>query len=121
MMVLSALRPNASLLEFLSYRARTALPLRLATDTVAGAAVCAAALWWEPAGRLVIAAIALCLSAYGAWGLLDRVRSGVAKTRWSATARVFDVLCGLCVGIGVVAASGAMLAVWAIALGTWIS
>jgi hypothetical protein len=120
-MVLSALRPDASLLEFLTHRARGASLLRLASDAVAGAAVCAAALWWEPAGRLVIAGTALCFSAYGVWGLLDRARSRVAKGRWSATVRVFDVLCGLCVAVGVIAASGAMLAVWAIALGTWIS
>jgi hypothetical protein len=121
MMVLSALRPDASLLEFLTHRARAASLLRLGSDMVAGAAVCAAALWWEPAGRAIIAATALCLSAYGAWGLLDRVRTGVASRRWPATVRVFDVLCGLCIALGVVAASGAVLAVWAIALGTWIS
>src|SRR6266566_1429133 len=113
MMVLSALRPDASLLEFLTYRARAASLPRLGGDMVAGAAVCAAALWWDPAGRLVIAATALCLSAYGAWGLLDRVRTAVAKSRWPATVRVFDLLCGLCIGLGVLAASGAMLAIWA--------
>jgi hypothetical protein len=121
MMVLSALRPDASLLEFLAHRARSGSVLRLASDTVAGSAALAAALWWRPGGRHVIATAAICLVCYGAWGLLDRARSSVATTRWSATVRVFDGLCGLCVGLGVLAASGVLLAIWAIALGTWIS
>jgi hypothetical protein len=121
MIVLSALRPDASLLEFLTHRARSASVLRLGADTVAGAAALAGALRWEPGGRLVIATAAICLACYGAWGLLDRARSGVARSRWSATARVFDALCGLCVGLGILSASGLLLAIWAIALGTWIS
>jgi hypothetical protein len=121
MMVLSVLRPDASLLEYLAHRARSGSVLRLAGDTLAGSAALAAALRWQPGGRLVVATAAVCLVCYGAWGLSDRARSRVASSRWSSTVRVIDAICGLWVGLGVLAAAGVLLAIWAIALGTWIS
>lgn len=121
MMVLSALRPDASLPEFLAHRARSAPLWRLAIDTVMGGATAAAVVWWRPTASLVLASAALCFFLYGAWGLLDRARSHAALANRTSFGRLFDVLCALCAALGVLAAAGLLLGVWAIALGTWIS
>ena len=121
MMVLSAFRPDAGLFEFLSHRARSAPVRRLGIDAVGGAAVLAAALRWNPAAQLVIASVATLLFSYGAWGLLDRAASRLANRGWPRTARLFEALCVLSAALGVFATGAVLLAVWAIALGTWIS
>lgn len=117
MMVLSALRPDASLPEFLAHRARAAPLWRLAIDAVMGAAASAAVVWWRPPASLVLASAALCFFSYGAWGLLDRARSHAAH----ASRTLLGALCAVCAALGVLAAAGLLLGVWAIALGTWIS
>lgn len=121
MMVLSALRPDASLPEFLAHRARSASLWRLAIDTVMGAAVSAAVVWWRPTASLVLASVALCFFSYGAWGLLDRARSNAELANRTFLGRLIDIVCALCAALGVLAAAGFLLGVWAIALGTWIS
>jgi hypothetical protein len=121
MMVLSALRPDASLPEFLVHRARTASIRRLAVDALAGGAACAAVLWWRPTGWLVLASAGLCFFAYGAWGILDRVRSRSAVTVETSLAGLGDAICALCALLGALAAAGVLLGVWALGLGTWIS
>jgi hypothetical protein len=120
MMVLSALRPDASLSEFLAHRARSASIRRLSIDLAVGIAGASAALWWRPVAWLVLTSLALCFFAYGAWGLVDRARSRVAL-RGNRLARAsMDALCAAMGAVGVVAAAGLLLSVWAIALGTWI-
>jgi hypothetical protein len=121
MMVLSALRPDASLLEFLAHRARSASVRRLWIDALSGAAVFAAALWAQPAAQLVIASMAACLMCYGAWGLLDSARSRLAIRGWSRSAGVFDGLSAIVASLGILGAACFLFAVWAMALGTWIS
>jgi hypothetical protein len=121
MMVLSALRPDAGLFEFLAHRARAASVRRLSIDAAVGAGVFVAALRWDHAAHLVTACAAALLFSYGAWGLLDRVRSGLANRFWPRTAGLFEALCALCAALGALAVAGILLAVWALALGTWIS
>jgi hypothetical protein len=121
MMVLSALRPDASLSEFLAYRARSASVRRLATNALIGGAAFAGAIWREPTGWLVLASTALCFFAYGAWGLLDRARSRPALVGRVLLGNLLATLCALCSALGVLAAAGLLLGVWAAALGTWIS
>ena len=121
MMVLSALRPDAGLGEFLAHRARSAPVLRLAGEAVAGALVLVAAMWWSPRAQLVIATAALCFCCYALWGLLDRARSRSAGHGWIAASRILQLSCWLCVAIGLLAGAGVLFSVWAIALGTWIS
>ena len=121
MMVLSALRPDASLPEFLTHRARSASVRRLAADALAGGVACVAAVWWRPTGWLVLASVALCFLSYGAWGALDRARArpGVTDKAWLAgVVEAMGVLSAL---LGALAAAGVLLGVWALALGTWIS
>src|SRR4051794_31984481 len=114
MMVLSALRPDASLGEFLAHRARAAPVIRLAAEAVAAVAVLGAALWWNPRAQLVIASASVCFASYALWGLLDRA-SAIASTRgWPATALALAYSRGLCVVIGVIAGAGVLLSVWAL-------
>ncbi len=121
MMVLSALRPDASLSEYLTDRARSASVTRLTADALAGALAFAAAVWWELPLRLVFASFVACLFCYGVWGLLDRVRSCVTTRNMPRVVKVLDVLCLLSAALGALAVAGVLLAVWALALGTWIS
>jgi hypothetical protein len=121
MMVLSVLRPDASLPEFLAHRAKSASVRRLSIDLIMGLAVFSAALHWRPSAWLALASLALCFFAYGGWGIADRARSGTA-TRDSLLVRVLtETLCGLMVAAGVVAVVSLLFSVWALALGTWIS
>ena len=121
MMVLSALRPDASLAEFLAHRARSASVRRLAANAVAGGAGFTAVVLWRPTVWLVIASAALCLFSYGAWGILDRVRSRPPVTVRALLEGLVDALCVLFALLGALAAGGVLLGVWAIGLGTWIS
>lgn len=120
MMVLSALRPEASLPEFLAHRARSASIRRLSLDLLAGLAALSALLWWRPEGLLVVGSAALGFAAYGAWGIADRARSATAATDRRILIPL-DVLCGLLAAVGVLATAVLFFGVWAIALGTWIS
>jgi hypothetical protein len=121
MMVLSALRPDAGLFEFLAHRARSATVRRLALDVVLGATAIASVLILRPAASLFIASAATVFLSYGAWGLLDRGRSRLSSKGWSRTASALDGLGALSALLGVLGAGGVLLAVWALALGTWIS
>lgn len=121
MMVLSALRPDASLPEFLAHRARSASVWRLAIDAVMGGTAAAAVLWWRPTAALLLASAALCFFTYGAWGLLDRVRSSAGVADGNLLRGLLDAMCALCALLGAFAAAGVLLGVWAMALGTWIS
>jgi hypothetical protein len=121
MMVLSALRPDASLPEFLVHRARSASLRRLSIDLAAGLTGLSAALWWRPFAWLVLGSIALCFFSYGAWGLADRERSRAATQGSRLVSVSMEVLCAAMAALGVLAAAALLLGVWAIALGTWIS
>ena len=121
MMVLSALRPDASLPEFLAHRAKAASVRRLSIDLAIGVAGLAAALHWRPAGWLVVAALALIFFTYGGWGIADRARS-IATARGSRLARAsLDALCFLLGAAGALGTATLLYSVWALALGTWIS
>ena len=120
-MVLSALRPDASLGEFLAHRARSAPVVRLAAEAIAGLIVLGAALWWNPRAQVVIASASLCLVSYALWGLLDRAHAVSSARGWHSATRALAVSRGLCVFLGLIAGAGVLLSVWALALGTWIS
>jgi len=121
MMVLSALRPDASLPEFLAHRARSASVRRLSIDLFIGLAGCSAALYWRPSHWLVLASLALCFFAYGGWGIADRARSGDPIRGNRLLRALIETLCAIMGAVGVLAVAGLLLSVWAIALGTWIS
>lgn len=121
MMVLSALRPDASLLEFLAHRAKSASVRRLSIDIAVGAAGFAAAFYWRPSGWLVVGSLAVIFVAYGGWGIADRARAA-ASARDSRVSRAFlNGLCLLLGAAGMLATAVLLYSVWALALGTWIS
>jgi hypothetical protein len=116
-----ALRPDASLAEYLAARARAASDGRLVVDVIAG---CCAALGvglWRPAGWLVLLGASLCLAAFGAWGIADRELRERSIAASAVGVRVLSVIRGAAAVVGAVAAVGAMFAFLGIALGTWIS
>jgi hypothetical protein len=119
-MVLSALRPDASLPEFLAHRAKSASVRRLAIDVAAGLIIVASVGWWRPWAWIVVASAALCVASYGGWGVLDRARSA-ARTRGAGLRAGIQVLSALLVAVGVVSAATLLYAIWSLALGTWIS
>jgi hypothetical protein len=120
-MVLSALRPDASLPEFLAHRAKSASVGRLGIDLVIGLAAFVAGLYWRPSAWLLAASLGLIFFAYGGWGITDRARTSAA-TRDSAVSRGFlDALCLVLGAIGLLASAALLYGVWGFALGTWIS
>lgn len=120
-MVLSALRPEASLPEFLAHRARSASVRRLSIDLVVGVAGSSAALWWRPSAWLVLTSLALLFFGYGGWGLADRGRSSKTARDHRLLRASMETICALLAAAGSLAAAGLLYGVWAIALGTWIS
>jgi len=121
MMVISALRPDASLPEFLAHRARSASVRRLSIDLAVGGAGFSAALRWRPTGWLVVASLALIFFAYGGWGIVDRARSFTATRDDRLARKLLDALCFVLGAVGVLAAAALLYSIWAAALGTWIS
>jgi hypothetical protein len=121
MMVLSVLRPEASLPEFLAHRARAASLRRLSLDVVAGLGALSALLLWRPSGLLVLGSAVLFFALYGAWGITDRARSAPAATGDKRVMIALNVICGMLAAGGVLAMAALFFGVWSIALGTWIS
>jgi hypothetical protein len=121
MMVLSALRPEASLPEYLAHRARAASLRRLSLDVVAGLGALSALLWWQPAGLLMFGSAALFFALYGAWGIADRARSATAVIGVRRFLIPLNILCGILAAGGVLAVAALFFGIWSIALGTWIS
>jgi hypothetical protein len=106
---------------FFAARARRASDGSLAAKAAVGLIVALGALAWGGYGWSLIAAIALCFTGYGAWGILDRElneRGGAGAggvARWLRLCRVLAVI------VGVASAVAAVFTALALALGTWIS
>jgi Flp pilus assembly pilin Flp len=117
-----ALRPDASLFEFLVARARAASDGRLVVDVLVGAGIALGSAAWRPVGWLTISGAALALAAFGLWGITDReVRE---RDDEAGSARVIRVLRGVRMIAGLVGFScavGAVFSALGLALGTWIS
>jgi hypothetical protein len=121
MMVLSALRPDASLPEFLAHRARSASIQRLTADIVVGISAVISAVWWTPRATLFLGGVGLVFASYGIWGIADHMRSRRVAATKDVVRRIMDLLCALMVGIGVIAFAAILYSAWTVALGTWIS
>ena len=121
MMVLSALRPDSSLLEYLEYRARSTSIARLVFQAIVSIALMAGGLGRFPFARPVVGTLAGVCFCYAAWGLLDRARLHYSRLGWTLTAQYLGVLCALIVGLGVLSGLGLILAIWFVALGSaWV-
>jgi hypothetical protein len=116
-----ALRPDATLGEFLAARARAASDGRLVADVIAGCCGALAVMAWRPVGWLALLGVAVCLAAFGVWGIADReLRERVNAPR-AHVVRVLGIVRVASTFVGALAAIATMIAVLGIMLGTWIS
>ena len=120
-MVLSAFPSDASLGEFLAARARSSSGRRLAFDAAVGAMLACLSAWQEASLPLLAVSSGTCFFAYGAWGLVDRIRTHRAATSRRLVSGALEAFSALLVAIGIIAAFAILFTVWAAALGTWIS
>jgi hypothetical protein len=113
---------NGSELTFqslLAARARTASDGRLALDTAVGLIAGTLAVALRPPAWAVLASGALCLVAFGLWGIIDRsVREHDRETR---SLRVLRALRVAAATLGIVGAIALVATGMALMLGTWIS
>ena len=116
-----ALRPDASLPEFLAARARAASDGRLVVDVIAGCCTALALAVWRPAGWLVLLGAAVSLAAFGAWGIVDRELRERASAPRGGMVRVLAMARAAAAAVGALAAVTAIFSLLGIALGTWIS
>ncbi|HEX7979070.1 MAG TPA: hypothetical protein VF461_10735 [Gemmatimonadaceae bacterium] len=116
-----AVRPDASLPEFLAARARAASDGRLVVDVIVGCGAALAVAVWQPVGWITLLGVAVSLAAFGAWGIIDRELRERANAPRARVVRVLSVLrVGVAV-VGTLAAVTAMFSVLGVVLGTWIS
>ena len=116
-----ALRPDASLAEFLVARARSASDGRLVLDVVVGALIALGMGMWRPNGWISLTAGALCLVAFGFWGIADRELRERASHSPPAIVFVLRTVRAAAALAGALAAATALFAGLGVALGTWIS
>ncbi|HKR07963.1 MAG TPA: hypothetical protein VJS39_02135 [Gemmatimonadaceae bacterium] len=121
MMVLSSRRPDASLVEYVESRARSAPTRSLIAHTVLAFAVALTAVSVLPSGRQIIVPFALAYFSYGAWGLLDRARERALAHGQMLAARYLSVLCSIFVGLAVLSGTALLFALSFTLLGSpWI-
>jgi hypothetical protein len=106
--------------EFLRHRARRASDRRLAADTAIGVIVAAGALIWRPAGWAQLLLAAVCIGAFGIWGIVDRELLERVATS-GASPRSLRFGRGAAAAVGGTAALMLLLSLFALAVGTWKS
>lgn len=120
-MTSSTPRPDASLGDLLSARARATPASRLGIDIAGGALIAGAAFWARPIAWVVLASAASCLMFYGVWAIADRrlqrewwLETPGATAGWRLVRAIAGVL-------GLFAFGALLLAALGIALGRMIS
>ena len=116
-----ALRPDASLPEFLAARARAASDGRLVADVIVGCCAALGVAVWQPLGWPVLLGVSVCLATFGAWGIVDRELRERGDAPHARVVRVLSLLRVGAAAVGTIAALIAMFAVLGVLLGTWIS
>jgi hypothetical protein len=134
----TARHPDLSLPELLSEHAHGASTLRLALDLALGAVATTVVLLLRPTGWLLMASASLCFTAFGIWGLADRVITWrtteqahdfedvympdfSTKPVSDTTNRVLRAVEGVAVLVGVLAALLLVFGTLALLMGTMIS
>lgn len=116
-----ATRQEATLLEFLSHRARSASDGRLALDAGGGLILAAIAAIVRPAAWVVLVPLGFSFLAFGLWGIVDRELSERrANLGWLG----IGVLTGARATAGILGAVAAVVLIYAAAaltLGRWVS
>jgi hypothetical protein len=121
MMVLSSLRPDASIVEYLEHRARTQSLRGLIARSLLAFAFVIAGLGPLPVGKPVIVSAALTYFCYAIWGLLDRARSHSQNHRSRIGTGYLTILCACFVWLGVLSGIGFLMSVGFLLLGApWI-
>ena len=119
-------RPDATLPEFLASRARRASDARLAGYACGGVVALIIVLLWRGPAWHVLASIATCVLAFGAWGIADR-ELGERAAAGPSEARPLSVLNALRAArviaafLGALAFATLLVSAMAIALGRMIS
>ena len=116
-----ALRPDASLAEFLVARARAASDGRLVLDAIGGLLLALAIAVWRPVAWPSLAGICLALAAFGFWGITDRELRDRSRAAPAFTTRALGVARGAVAAIGFLSAAVALFAGLGVMLGRWIS
>lgn len=116
-----ALRPDASLAEFLVARARSASDGRLVLDVVVGSLLALGLAMWRPIGWISLVAGSLCLVAFGIWGIADRELREREQESPSAIVLVLRAARAMATLVGGVAVVTALFAGLGVALGKLIS
>ena len=116
-----ALRPDASLTEFLAARARAASDGRLVLDVIVGSSAALGVAIWQPIGWITLLGGAVSLAAFGVWGIVDREIRERADAPHARVVRVLSLVRILAAVVGALAAVTALFAGLGVRLGTWIS
>jgi type VI protein secretion system component VasF len=115
-----ALRPDASLPEFLAARARAASDGRLVVDVIVGCCAALGVAVWQPLGWLVLLGVSVCLAAFGAWGIVDRELRERENAPDARVVRLLSIVRVAVAALGALAAVTALFSVLGVVLGTWI-
>jgi len=116
-----ALRPDASLPEFLAARARAASDGRLVADVIVGCCAALGVAVWQPLGWLVLLGVSVCLATFGAWGIVDRELRERGDAPRARLVRVLSIVRIALAVVGALAAVTALFSVLGVVLGTRIS
>ena len=120
-MVLSSLRPEVSLVDFLESQARRESTRGLVARTAAALALMAVGLGPVSWAKPIAVALSIAYFSYAAWGLLDRARSHSMNSGRAVTVRYLNVLCAMFVGLGVLAGIALLMAIGFTLLGSpWV-
>ena len=121
MMVLSSLRPDASIVEYLEHHARTASVPGLIARSVLAIAFVVGGLGPIPVGKPMVVSLAVTYFCYAVWGLLDRARSHAENRSSRVLIRCLGALCASFVWAGVLSGIAFVMAVCFRLLGApWI-
>ncbi|MFL5481063.1 MAG: hypothetical protein ACJ8AK_02640 [Gemmatimonadaceae bacterium] len=121
MMVLSSLRPDASIVEYLEHRARAESLRGLVARSLLALAFVIGGLGPIPVGKPIVVSLAFTYFCYAVWGLLDRARSRSQNGRSSFSVSVLSFLCTFFVWLGVLSGIGFLMSLGFMLLGApWI-
>ena len=118
-MVLSSLRPESSLVEFLASQARRESIRDLAYRTAAALALTVIA--FVAFGQPILTTASMAYFSYAMWGLLDRARSRSIIAGSGTAAHYLKILCAIFATLGVASGIGLLMAIGFTLLGSpWV-
>lgn len=120
-MIETAPRPDASLSDLLAARARRSSDTRLALDTLIGLIAAVLAVVWRGPAWYLLASLAACFLAFGAWGIADRELGERGTSASRAVAITLRTVRIAAVVLGAVAIFVVLASALGVALGTMIS